>query len=260
MNTSINDINFPVIEVPALLGNDIVTNTGHKFIVRKDTGKILSCMTDNYRLVENKLINKKSEKVIKKNGGVLKEVQMFGGGARSMVKWEFPNHKVTIGKKDELTPEIVWQNSYDGTIGLNIIAGAFRLICLNGAVIGVVATKYKNKHIVQNMKLDDVEGVIDETITKTKIIMKEEFPLLHDTKVKESHILKMLKLFPVTSSEYVTQSLINAKPNNLWDLFNVATDVATHGLDRRLEATHKLESKLYATVKRMASEKDKVIA
>ena len=77
MNTSINDINFPVIEVPALLGNDIVTNTGHKFIVRKDTGKILSCMTDNYRLVENKLINKKSEKVIKKNGGILKEVQMF---------------------------------------------------------------------------------------------------------------------------------------------------------------------------------------
>lgn len=257
---NINDINFPVMEVPAQLGNDFVKNTGYKFIVRKDTGKILSCMTDNYRLVKNEMITKKTENIINKNGGRLKEVQMFGGGARSMVKWEFPKHKVKIAKHDEMTPEIVWQNSYDGTIGLNIIAGAFRLICLNGAVIGVIATKYKNKHIVQNMKLDDIEGVIDETINKTKIMMKEEFPLLHDTKMKDSHVLKILKMFPITSSDYMTQKLIQDKPKNLWDLFNVSTNVATHGLDRNIEATHKLESKLYKTIIGLAKGKDKAIA
>ena len=143
MKTNINDIMFPVEEIPAQLGNDFVTNTGYKFIRRKDTGQILSCMTDNYKLVKNEFINKKSADVIKKNGGRIKEVQTFGNGARSVVKWEFPKHKVTLSKKDEMTPEIIWQNSYDGTIGLNIIAGAFRLICLNGAVIGVVATKYR---------------------------------------------------------------------------------------------------------------------
>ena len=45
---------FPVKEVPAIItGNewsdtcgDKATNTGHKFIVREDTGEILSCMTD----------------------------------------------------------------------------------------------------------------------------------------------------------------------------------------------------------------------
>ena len=239
---NISDINFPVKEIPAIWkdkenGNILNENTGHKFIIREDTGKILSCMTDNYRLV-----------------------QMFGGGARSMVKWEFPKHKIKIAKQDEMTPEIVWQNSYDGTIGLNIIAGAFRLICLNGAVIGIIATKYKNKHIVQNMELDDIEGVIDETIRKTKIMMKEEFPLLFDTKIKDTHVLKILKMFPITSSDYITQKLIQDKPKNLWDLFNVSTNVATHGLDRRLEATHKLESKLYKTVLNMALGKDKAIA
>jgi len=253
MKANINDIMFPVEEIPAQLGNDFVINTGYKFIRRKDTGQILSCMTDNYKLVKNEFINKKSANIIKKNGGRIKEVQTFGNGARSLVKWEFPKHKVTLSKKDEMTPEIVWQNSYDGTIGLNIIAGAFRLICLNGAVIGVVATKYRNKHIVHNMALDDIEGVIDETIKKTKIIMKEEFPLLFDTKVKDRHILKMLKLFPLTSSEYITQKLIESKPQNLWDLFNVGTNVATHGLDRRMESTHKLESKLYNLVKSMAT-------
>ena len=261
MKANINDIMFPVTEIPAIgkfpknanYTQEDTKETGYKFIMREDTGQILSCMTNNYRLVKNEFINKKSANVIKKNGGRIKEVQTFGHGARSLVKWEFPDHKVTLGKKDEMTPEIVWQNSYDGTIGLNIIAGAFRLICLNGAVIGIVATKYKNKHIVQNMSLDDIEGIIDETINKTKIIMKEEFPLLIDTEVRERHILKMLKVFPITSSEYITQKLIESKPENLWDLFNVGTNVATHGLDRKMESTHKLESKLYNLVKSMAT-------
>ena len=60
------------------------------------------------------------------------------------------------------------KNSYDGTIGLNIMGGAFRLVCTNGLVIGVVAEKYKNKHIIQNMELKDIDGVIEETIKKTK--------------------------------------------------------------------------------------------
>ena len=265
MKANIQDIMFPVKEVPACMVDnkgqlDHVDKTGYKFIMREDTGQILSCMTDNYRLVKNEFINKNSAKVIEKHGGRLKEVQSFGKGARSLVKWEFPNHKVKIGKNDDMTPEIVWQNSYDGTVGLNIIAGAFRLICLNGAVIGIVASKYKNKHIVQNMKLEDVENVIDETINKTKTIIKDEFPLLHDTKVRDNHILKILKMFPITSSDYITQKLLESKPQNLWDLFNVSTNVATHGLDRRLEATHKLESRLYKTVVSMAMGKGKAIA
>ena len=76
----------------------------------------------------------------------------------------------------------------------------------------------------------------------------------------DNHILKILKLFPLTSSDYMTQKLIQDKPQNLWDLFNVATNVATHGLDRRLEATHKLESKLYKTVIGLAKGQDKAIA
>ena len=84
------------------------------------------------------------------------------------------------------------------------------------------------------------------------MIMKEEFPLLHDTKVRDRHILKMLKLFPLTSSEYITQTLIDSKAQNLGELFNVATNVTTHGLDRKMESTHKLESKLYNLVKSMA--------
>ena len=113
MKANINDIMFPVTEVPARISSKLPhkddKETGYKFIMREDTGQILSCMTNNYRLVKNEFINKKSANVIKKNGGRIKEVQTFGNGARSLVKWEFPDHKVTLSKKDEMTPEIVWQ-------------------------------------------------------------------------------------------------------------------------------------------------------
>ena len=46
---------FPVTEVPAVGipedGKEI-DSTGYKFIVREDTGKVLSCMTNDYKLVK----------------------------------------------------------------------------------------------------------------------------------------------------------------------------------------------------------------
>ena len=58
---------FPVKEVPAI-GIDSepdykgeIKNTGYKFIVREDTGDVLSCMTDSYKLVKNETIIKSRE-------------------------------------------------------------------------------------------------------------------------------------------------------------------------------------------------------
>ena len=46
---------FPVKEVPACLADDVMRTegTGYKFIVREDTGDVLSCMTDQYQIVDN---------------------------------------------------------------------------------------------------------------------------------------------------------------------------------------------------------------
>ena len=155
----LQDAMFPVVEVPAIgvpeNGKEI-DSSGYKFIVREDTGAVLSCMSDSYRLVKNETIINYAQPVIKKNGGELKEVNLFSDGAKMHMSWHFPSQVVNIGNNDDLTPEIVIRNSYNGTVGVNIIAGAFRLICTNGIVIGIVAKKYKNKHIKSNVSLDDL--------------------------------------------------------------------------------------------------------
>ena len=148
--SQLNDVMFPVIEIPAnftlnkettasqVLGY-LPENTGHKFIVREDNGKVLSCMTNDYKLVTNETVIKYASPIIEKSGGKVKEVKSLSNGAKSIMTWNFPKEKVNIGKNDDLTPEIIIKNSYDGTVGLNILAGAFRLVCSNGLVIGIIA-------------------------------------------------------------------------------------------------------------------------
>ena len=257
---------FPVKEMPAVITGgswsdeypSSSSNTGYKFIVREDTGKILSCMTNNYKLVKNETIVKYAQPIIKKNGGEIKEVNILSDGAKDHMSWHFPKQVVSIGKNDDLTPEIIINNSYNGTVGVNIIAGAFRLVCSNGAIIGIVAKKYTNKHIKSNVSLDDLESVIEETMNNTKVIFKEEFPILQGTNFKDKHLVDFIKLFPLQANEMVTQSLIANRPKSFWDLFNVGTNVLSHHMNRDRLATHNIEGRLYPAIKKWAEKEAKV--
>ena len=52
----------------------LVSGTGHKFIIREDTGEVLSCMTDEYKVVDNKSVVNKVEKVLKGSGAELSDM------------------------------------------------------------------------------------------------------------------------------------------------------------------------------------------
>ena len=211
-------------------------------------------MTNDYKLVTNETVLKYASPIIEKSGGKVKEVKSLNNGAKSIMTWNFPKEKVNIGKNDDLTPEIIIKNSYDGTVGLNILAGAFRLICSNGLVIGIIAENYKNKHSVYNVALDDIESVIKRTVDKTKLIFKDEFPVLKDNKISEKNIINFIKMFPLQANEIITQRLIADRPKTFWDLFNVGTNVLTHNMNRNAESTHNIESRLYNTIKKWAKQ------
>ena len=267
MNTLLTSAIFPVKEVPAVafpkvgkMGDsmNLIEPTGYKFIMREDTGDVLSCMTDEYKLVTNETVLKHANPIIEKSGGKVKEVRIFANGAKTTLKWHFPNEKVNIGKNEDLTPEIIINNSYNGTSGLNILAGAFRLVCANGMIIGVVSQNYKNKHSVYNIALNDIESVIRETVEKTKLIFTDEFPILQENKISEKHIVKFLKMFPMQANQIVTMALIANKPKTFWDLFNVGTSVLSHNMNRSAESTHNIETSLYNTMKKWALQSEKV--
>ena len=116
MNTigQFKDTAFPVKEVPAVYKRDnkqLKQHTGHKFIVREDTGEVVSCMTNEYQLIKNEDVLEKAIPIINDKGGLLTEEKLFGNGARAMWKWKFPEISVDIGGGDLVNPTVSINNS-----------------------------------------------------------------------------------------------------------------------------------------------------
>ena len=254
---AIKETLFPVAEVPAIgvpeEGKE-VDSTGYKFIMREDTGQILSCMTDEYRMVTNQEVVDKTEKVLKKTKAVLKEVNMFGDGARTKWTYRFPNQRLKVSHDDYVNPEIILNNSYDGSSVVGVVGGAFRLVCSNGLIIGFVLGQTKNVHSIYNNSLDKIEEVIEETVQRVTTTFDEKFPILVETPVKQKDVVKIIKMVPSQAMEPLTQYLIGHKPRTYWDLLNAATWVATHALNRNMESTHKMESLIYPNISKWAEQ------
>ena len=248
-----NNMLFPVKEMPAMLGlND---NTGHKFIVREDTEQVLSCMSNEYKLVTNQEVFEKSSEVIKEFEGTLTETKIFGNGARARWRYRFPQ-TIKVGE-DDMHPEIIMGNSYDGTSQVYMMMGAYRLICSNGMIIGVTFGKFNNRHSVYNPNVKQLDTVLPDMIRTAITAIENDLPELQNIKLNPSDVSKIVELFPEQSIENLVQYLLTHKPDTYWDLLNACTWMSTHILNRKTEATHKLEQNVYKMIKSMS---DKQVA
>lgn len=257
---NLTETTFKVKEMPAIVtGNtwsdkfpESATNTGHKFIVREDNGMVLSCMTDDYKVVQNNDLIDIVNPIIKDQGGVLSDAKVFGGGGRSKWTWKFNDNKIKVENEDSIAPTIDIWNSYDGTVAVNILAGAFRFVCSNGMVIGYILGKANFRHINNNMSLkpEEIAKSVSNTVMKTKNIFTDEFPKLIETPVKKTHITELIKMLPNQTGDDIVRYLLEKTIENYWDLLNAATWIATHKMNRKYEATHKFESRIWPNVKK----------
>ena len=246
---------FPVFEAPVTYDTpkgDIKTN--FKLIVRKDNHKILSCMTNDYKLVQNKEIYDIAAPIIEKKDGKLVDSQIFGDGARTMWKWRFSDIKLKIAKSDYINPEIIIKNSYDGKVGVHAMGGAFRLVCSNGMMIGTIIKHFNAKHSIYNKQLANIEKVIEDTIEMTLEVAKQHFSEWANIDINEDSLISLFKLFPIEMNEFVAQYMMAQKPNTLWDLYNCATNIVSHRMSKNKEATHKVEMSLFPFMKQIAGQ------
>jgi hypothetical protein len=242
---------FPVKEVPAIL-QDTHLSTEHKFIVREDTQQVLSCMSNEYKLVTNQEVFEKSSEVIKEFEGTLTETEIFGNGARARWRYRFPQ-TIKVGE-DDMHPEIIMGNSYDGTSQVYMMMGAYRLICSNGMIIGVTFGKFNNRHSVYNPNVKQLDTVLPDMIRTAITAIENDLPELQNIKLNPSDVAKIVELFPEQSIENLVQYLLTNKPDTYWDLLNACTWMSTHILNRKTEATHKLEQNVYKMIKSMSDE------
>ena len=128
------------------------------------------------------------------------------------------------------------------------------MICSNGLVVGTTISNKMNKHSIYNLNLDKIEESIKDTVDSVQNVFSTDFPKLVETKVKPKHIHNLIKMFPDFTIERLTEYLLAHKVHTYWDLLNAATWVATHVMKRNYETTHRLESRIYPSITKWASQ------
>ena len=241
--------NVELTPVPHPIDNE---DTKYRYVMNTDTSEVLSIVTKDYTLVKNEDLINAITPAIKEHNGKLIEAKLFGDGARTQYKYQFQEHTVTIHGMDRLVPEIVIKNSYDGTIAVTVMAGAFRLVCSNGMVIGQIVDYFKNRHLT-DVQISKLNGIINDTIERTIKYLSEEVAQLAEIKpVKEKHLLEVIQMFPDRMMERAMEYITQHKPKDYWDLLNTATNIATHHMNRDAESTHNLEKRFLPRVMKMA--------
>ena len=254
---------FPVEEVPAYWGlNKKNMSTEHKFIVRKDTNEVISCMTNDYKLVTNEEVFEKANDYICNLNGILSEAQTFKDGAVTQYKWVFPDFPIDVGRlrdaKDIVYPSVDIINSYNGTVALTTMAGHWRLVCTNGAIIGVIIQKGKTRHLNGMMDIIKLEKNIKESVDSVHSHFGHFAAHLQEKKFKlVTDLPKIMSFFPHEQGDYIVQKILSEKPTNWWDLYNIITNVFTHHSSRSHRTVREREGGIFKDVLKMSGYESK---
>ena len=241
---------------------DVITGSGiaipnKKAIINESTGGIIGVVGDKYKVVTNEevfnaFLNTVVESGIDTDGATL-DISFANNGGKTLVDFRFPNHEIDIdGDKSQL--RISTLNSYDGSTRLKARAGALRLACLNGQLIGGQAG-YSSTHrasldinegarqimaMLQNF--ENAKGMWTKMMAR-KVTLDEVMMVFADFSDGNNDDLELFGKRPQT------QHLLNLwttysteMGNTVWALYNVLTDFISH---KAYKAETKATGRLY---------------
>jgi len=153
-------------------------------------------------------------------------------GAKTVVSYTFPAHRIEIAKGDFVDLKISVLNSYDGSWRFMSLVGAVRLACTNGQVIGDYFSSFYGKHtksLDTDVAVKKLETALD-VYTKNAELWKQ-YPSSKVTKPQAKKIFesmsgknkKMLEFLEETHLQYIDEM-----GHNLWALFNTLTHWSSH--------------------------------
>ena len=207
----------------------------HKAVV-DDEGNILSIVGKGYNVIQNADIMPDYERAIYLSGlnttGMTRDIQQSHGGARTVVTYTFPAHRIDIMPDDPMDLKITVCNSYDGSWKFMSLVGALRLACLNGQVIGKFFSSFYGKHTkslepeVAVNKLKMSLGVYTENAEYWK-----QYPTIPVNELQVNNVFINLAGESKVLGEYLHNIYAKYQDDmgaNLWALYNTLTDWSSH--------------------------------
>jgi hypothetical protein len=219
---------------------------GKRMIVNEATNRCIGIVSDKYRVVTNEEVLGHLSTALERSNldmtGLEAYVDQSHGGARAMINVVLPAHEIDLnGDKSRLQISVL--NSYDGRWKYQSRAGAIRMACLNGQILGSFVGSYTEYH---NAKLD-VEAGAQQLINMANDFenAKEWWIQMMGRKVDNEQLLRSIATFLTGKSKIEHREDFLKLPTvrriielyetysaemgaNAYALYNALTDFVTH--------------------------------
>ena len=207
----------------------------HKAIVNEE-GSPIAVVGKNYNLVQNADIMPQFHEVILASDldrtDMTKDIQQSHMGAKTIVTYTFPAHRIEIDTGDFVDLKIMVLNSYDGSWKFMSMVGAVRLACMNGQVIADAFSEYSAKH-TRSLDIDVAVAKLETALivyTKNTELWKK-YPQSPVTNAEATKIFQRVagksdRLELLLEETYL--KYVNEMGKNLWAVFNTLTDWSSH--------------------------------
>jgi hypothetical protein len=234
-----NDLFFPVKIVPldTVLPSGMHSSKGEQAVIRTDTNEIVKVHGARYHLIKNEDVYEDVQQTlfnhpdIDHNGVIIKD-QVARAGGLSIRSYIFPEHEIKMKAGDSTQLRINVINSYDGSSGLRICTGGYRLVCSNGQIIGDAISDYRTQH-TSGFARQAVEPRIAASLTNF-LNTGDQWRAWVNTPVSQDQVNAVLSRI-AGDSDQLFETLVSYWKKesktlgfNKWALYNVMTFWSTH--------------------------------
>jgi hypothetical protein len=236
---------FPITEKKVFVEDEsgvLVVSEDYKAITREDNGKLISIMSDSYKVVPNSEIIKPLMEQLSTfdSKWYIDPSHSFVSDERMRLQVTFPELVFNDGVS-EIALSLFLHNSYNGSEGIRSYFGAIRGICSNGMVFGQVLAKYYAKH-TSGVCLDNLKQQIEQSYESIPVI-RNKIEMLQNQDINKALTEAVERKLGKGVVRYVNEQPI---AENQWDLYNQLTHYISHDVDKRMRAGYQMQvSKLF---------------
>lgn len=211
---------------------------GRKAVVRDDTGQVLGILSQNYTLLKHADVIDAFRKALE-SYSFEERIQVAKDGAHLFATYKLNAIKVEVRPDDLVSLQFVVKNSYDGSSTLQIMLGAYRLVCSNGMIVGKNFFNFSQKHVggSNDIKIEKIRERIENLIAQFNEVLPhlQEMSRTFATPGDDVDALfskEAVKGMPAYLLEAAKEEYLRAEDRSVWGYYNALTFAISHAMKR----------------------------
>lgn len=237
-----------------------VKSPDKKAILRADTGEYISTVGRNYGIVDNRHYFEKVISALTEAEIQYKPMRVYDDGKRTTMIVKLPSFSMFINTPEEQDFELRIRNSFDTTLSADTVLGLLRLICTNGMTTFDKSFEYRMVHKGDMIAKAEQAVMMYKNFQSVWQHTKDEITRLGETTATRQSVERYIgdgetSLNLLFKGERWAKKLQQKwqeenEPTNLWALYNMFTNIISHGYGSNFSSKQTKMVELNAEVKR----------